>query len=194
MRWAVFLIFAVIGIVFDAGFGDVFRVEGLWNIRPSLCAVLVVFVALSAPRTLALWACFVLGLLVDLSSQHTAGGNRIVYLVGPHTLGFLAAGWMVVRGRTMVFRRRPLTIGVMTLGCVLVAQAIVLTVMVLRSGGWYPGGVIHWTDTTLGVEVLRRVLIAVYSALFAIPAGWLLVRTIPLWGFQAVSHRSPMMR
>ena len=194
MRWVVFLIFAVFGIVFDAGFGDVFRIEGLWNIRPSLTAVLVVFVALSAPRTMALWACFVLGLLIDLSSQHSADGNRIVYLVGPHTLGFFAAGWMVVRGRTMVFRRRPLTIGVMTLGCVLMAQAIVLVVLVVRSAGWYPGGVIYWTDTTLGVEVLRRILIAVYSGLFAIPAGWLLVRTIPLWGFQSVSHRTPVMR
>lgn len=194
MRWAVFLIFAVAGIVFDAGFGDVLRVDGLWSIRPSLSAVLVVFVALSAPRTMALWACFVLGLLIDLSSQHSAGGNRIVYLVGPHALGFLAAGWMVVRARTMVFRRRPLTIGVMTLGCVLTAQAIVLAVLVLRSSGWYPGGVIYWTDTTLGVEVLRRILIAVYSGLFAIPAGWVLVRTMPLWGFQAVSHRSAMMR
>ncbi len=194
MRWAVFLIFAVAGIVFDAGFGDVFRVEGLWDVRPSLSAVLVVFVALSAPRTLALWACFVLGLLIDLSSQHSVGGNRIVYLVGPHTLGFLAAGWMVVRGRTMVFRRRPLTIGVMTLGCVLLAQAIILVVLVVRSREWYPGGVIHWTDTTLGIEMLRRVLIAVYSGLFAIPAGWLLVRTIRLWGFQTVSHRTPMMR
>jgi len=194
MRWAIFLIFAVLGIVFDAGFGDVFRIDGLWSIRPSLSAVLVVFVALSAPRTLALWACFVLGLLIDLSTQHTAGGNRIVYLVGPHTLGFLAAGWMVVRGRTMVFRRRPLTIGVMTLGCVLLAQAIVLAVLVLRSAGWYPGGVIHWTDTTLGVEVFRRVLIAVYSGLFGIPAGWMLVRTIPLWGFQTGSHRMALMR
>ena len=114
--------------------------------------------------------------------------------MGPYTLGFLAAGWMVVRGRTMVFRRRPLTIGVMTLGCVLLAQAIVLAVLVLRSAGWYPGGVIHWTDTTLGVEVFRRVLIAVYSGLFGIPAGWMLVRTIPLWGFQTGSHRMALMR
>ena len=134
------------------------------------------------------------GMAIDLTSQHSVGGNRVVYLVGPHTLGFLAAGWMVVRGRTMVFRRRPLTIGVMTLGCVLIAQVIILVVLVVRSAEWYPGGVIHWTDTTLGIEVLRRTLIAVYSGLFAIPAGWLLVRTIPLWGFQAVSHRTPMMR
>jgi hypothetical protein len=194
VRWGVFLIFALIGIAIDGGFLDVLRIESLWDVRPSFCAVLAVFIALSAPRITALWGCFALGLLLDLSTPYTADGNRIVWLVGPYALGLLAGGWLVVRGRTVVFRRRALTIGVLTLGFLLVAQAMIVVLLVLRSRGWYPGGPVHWTDVSVGVEVLRRILIAMYSGLFGIPAGWLLVRTLPLWGFQTSIHRTALMR
>jgi cell shape-determining protein MreD len=194
VRWGVFAIFALLVLSIDEGLSDLLRIESLWYIRPNFCGVLAVFVALSAPRTVALWGCFVIGLLLDLSIEHTAGGNRGVYLVGPYALGMLSGGWMVVRGRTMVFRRRALTIGVMTLLFLLVAQVVILVLLVLRSRSWYPGGPILWTDTSLGVELLRRILIAVYTGLAAMPAGWLLVRTLPLWGFQTSVHRTGGMR
>ncbi len=194
MRWVVFLIFALIGVAIDGGLLDVLRIESLWDVRPSFCAVLAVFIALSAPRLTALWGCFALGLLLDLSTPYTADGNRMVWLVGPYALGLLAGGWLVVRGRTIVFRRRALTIGVMTLGCLLVAQVIIVVLLMLRSRGWYPGGPVHWTDLSLGIEVLRRILIALYSGLFGVPAGWLLVRTLPLWGMQTSVHRTAVMR
>ncbi len=194
MRWGIFAIFALLALAIDAGLSDLLRIESLWDIRPNFCGVLAVFVALSAPRTSALWGCFVIGLLLDLSIQHTIGGNRGVYLVGPYALGLLAGGGLVVRGRTMVFRRRALTIGVMTLMALLVAHAIIVVLLVLRSRSWYPGGPIHWPDTSVGVELLRRILIALYSALAAMPAGWLLVRTLPLLGFQMCVHRTPVMR
>ena len=78
MRWGVFAIFALVGIALDVGFLDVLRIESLWDVRPSFCAVLAVFVALSAPRLTALWGCLAMGLLLDLSTPYTADGNRIV--------------------------------------------------------------------------------------------------------------------
>lgn len=194
MRWGVFAIVALLVLGIDAGLSDVLRVESLWDVRPNFCGALAVFIALSAPRTAALWGCFLIGLLLDLTIEYTAGGGREVYLVGPYALGLLAGGWMVIRGRTMVFRRRALTIGVMTLLCLLVAQAIIVVLLVVRSRSWYPGGPIHWPDTSVGIELLRRILIAVYSGVAAMPAGWLLVRTLPLWGFQTTVHRTPVMR
>jgi cell shape-determining protein MreD len=194
MRWGVFAIFALAVLSIDAGLSDVLRIESLWEIRPNLCGVLAVFVALSAPRIAALWGCLVIGLLLDLSVEYTTGGNRAVFLVGPYALGLLAGGWLVLRARTMVFRRRALTIGVMTMASLLLAQAIIVFLLFLRSRSWYPGGPIHWPDTSVGIELFRRILIAVYSGLAAIPCGWLLVRTLPLWGFQTGVHRTPVMR
>lgn len=194
MRWGIFAIFALLVLSLDAGLSDVLRIESLWDIRPNLCGVLAVFVALSAPRIAALWGCFMIGLLLDLSIEYTAGGNSGVFLVGPYALGLLAGGWLVLRGRTMVFRRRALTIGVMTVVSLLLAQAIIMMLLVIRSRSWYPGGPIHWPDNAVGIELLRRVLIAVYSGVAAVPGGWLLVRTLPLWGFQTGGHRTPVMR
>lgn len=194
MRWGVFAIVALLVLAIDAGLSDVLRIESLWDVRPNFSSALAVFIALSAPRTAALWACFVIGLLLDLTIEHTAAGGRSVYLVGPYALGLLAGGWLVIRGRTMVFRRRALTIGVMTMLCLLVAQVVIVVLLVLRSRSWYPGGAIDWPGTSVGIELLRRILIALYSGVAALPAGWLLVRTLSLWGFQTAVHRTPVMR
>lgn len=189
MRWAIFGIFAALGLVFDAGMASALALETIWNIRPSLCAVLGVFIALSAPRGAALWACFVLGLLLDLSEPLTMPGDRVLHLVGPYTLGFVAGGWLIVGGRTMVFRQRPLTVGVMTVLFLLVVHAVAVMLYVVRT--WYPGGPVYWTDVSTAVAILRRILIAAYSGVVALPLGWLLLRSMPLWGFQTITHRSP---
>ncbi len=194
MRWIVFVVFALIGLVFDTGLSEVLRIEKLGQVRPSLCAVVAVFVALSAPRTAALWACLVLGLLLDLSHPLTIAYNRVAYLIGPYALGYLLGGWLVLAGRPMVFRRRPLTIGVMTVLCLLAAQLVAVSLYVIRSQTWYPGQALFWTDTTAMAELGVRLLGVVYSGLFAIPVGWLLVQTVGLWGFQTAPHRPQTIR
>jgi cell shape-determining protein MreD len=75
VRWIVFAVAALVGLVFDTGLSEVLRIEKLGHVRPSLCVVVAVFVALSAPRTAALWACLVLGLLLDLAHTWSAAGS-----------------------------------------------------------------------------------------------------------------------
>jgi rod shape-determining protein MreD len=194
VRWIVFAVAALVGLVFDTGLSEVLRIEKLGHVRPSLCVVVAVFVALSAPRTAALWACLVLGLLLDLAQPLTVAENRVVYLIGPHALGYLVGGWLVVSGRAMVFRRRPLTIGVMTVLCLLAVQLVAVSLYALRAQPWYPGQPLFWTDTTTIAELGVRLLAVIYSGLLAIPVGWLLVQTIGLWGFPAAPHRQQTIR
>jgi cell shape-determining protein MreD len=194
MRWVVFAVAAVLGLVFDTGLSEVLRIEKLGDIRPSLCAVVAVFVALSAPRTAALWACLVLGVLLDLAQPLTVAENRVVYLIGPYALGYLFGGWLVIAGRSMVFRRRPLTIGVMTVLLLLAVQIVAVTVYLVRAQSWYPGQPIVWTDVSVPAELGRRLLAALYSGVFAVPVGWLLVQSMGLWGFQTVVHRPQTIR
>lgn len=191
MRWIVFVVLAALALAFDEGIGGVLALGDTWHIQPSLCGVLAVFVALSAPRPNAVWACWILGLLLDLSNPMTTAGGRVVHLVGPYALGFAAGGQLILLGRTMVFRRRALTIGVMTFVLLLVVHAVAVMIFVIRS--WYPGDPVFWTESSLGSVLVERFLMAVYSGIFAIPAGWLLVATMPLWGFQTITYRNPSM-
>ena len=183
MRWVVFLVAAVITTVLDVSFIDGLAPDAARVIRPSLTVVLAVFLALSAPRMTALWACFCLGLLLDLSWPVTDNENRLLYLVGPYTLGYVAGAWLTVRSRPVLFRQRALTIGVVATGFVLVVHAVAVTLYLLRS--LHPSGGVIWTDGSIGRAIGAALLATVYTGLMAIPAGWLLVKSAPLWGFQS---------
>lgn len=182
MRWVVFLIAAVICVVLDVSFLDGLAPDAARLIRPSLTAVLAVFLALSAPRMTALWACFLLGLLLDLSSPVTHEG-RVLYLVGPFTLGYVAAAWLTIRTRPVLFRQRALTIGVAATVFVVVVHVVVVLLYAVRS--LHPGGGVSWTDASIARTFGVRLLAAAYTGLVAVPAGWLLVKSVPLWGFHS---------
>lgn len=183
MRWVVFLVAAVITTVLDVSFLDGLAPDAARMIRPSLTAVLAVFLALSAPRMAALWACFILGLLLDLSWPVMDPQGRLLYLVGPYTLGYVTGAWLTVRTRPVLFRQRALTIGVVATGFMAVVHAVAVVLFLLRS--LHPSGGVSWTDATMGREIGARLLATVYTGLVAVPAGWLLVKTTPLWGFHS---------
>jgi rod shape-determining protein MreD len=185
MRWGVFIVALFACLVLDAGFLNVLEIRG---VTPALIPVLAVFVAMSAPRRTALWGCFVIGLLVDLSNRMTVAPDLPFHLIGPNVLGYVAGCHLLLPLRTMVFRRNPLTIGVMTLLFLFIASLVAVAVLLVRS--WYPDTEIFWRgDSALG-ELTARFFTSLYSSLIAIPAGWIFARTAPLWGFHPSAQRS----
>jgi hypothetical protein len=161
---------------------------GIW---PSATACLAVFVSLFGSRIAVLWACFALGLLLDLCSSEPAGGESIT-VIGPHALGFVAGSILVLQLRTMVFRRRAMTLGFLTLLFALAVDVVAILIFVIR--GWFPDLAVTWAQTSAGSELLRRLLMAIYSGIVAIPLGWLLLQTLPLWAFSTHIARSAMRR
>ena len=184
MRWHVFAIFAGIAMVFETGLIDAIHVL---HVKPSVCAALATFIALSAPRYAALWSCLILGLLMDLSSDLSLGRTGTIHIIGPYTLGYVVGGLLVLQVRSTVFRRRPLAIGAMTAAFVLAMSIVAVTIYVVRS--WYPGGLVYWDGASPMVDIGRRVFMAIYSGLLGVPLGWLLVRLMPLWQFQSATIR-----
>ena len=87
----------------------------------------------------------------------------------------------VLAVRTSVFRQRALTIGLVAFGGMVLMHLIVVLVFSVRS--LYPTDVI-WSSLPFGQELARRLLIAAYTGALAIPVGWMLVRSAPLWRFQ----------
>jgi cell shape-determining protein MreD len=185
----VYIIAVFVALVFDTALSEALSIDsGGWDIRPTAMPAVAVFVALSAPRLTALWACMVLGLLVDLNNSISLeGGTDNIHLVGPFALGYVFSGYFICQLRASVFRRRALTIAVLTVAFAFMAAVVAVSCGVIRS--WLPLGMVGarvlWPSMPAGGEMLRQFFSALYSGLLAWPLGWLLGRSASLWGFQS---------
>jgi len=195
MRAATFIVFAFMTIVLETSVRRMFEFESFGNISPSFIACLVVFISLFAGRRAALWGAWALGLLVDLTSGFVQTGlNELVYVPGPYALGYPFATLVILQIRPLVFRRRLITIAVFTAVAVLAASLVALSFYVLRN--FYPeaDAVRYPVEDGAMRELSRRLGVAIYSALLALPVGWLLRATTPLWGFTATQPRAAERR
>ncbi len=179
MRWTVFSIVALLFLVLETSFRNVLRID---PISPSFMASLLVFISLFAPRHNALWCALILGILMDLSIALPQPSNVEMYIAGPYALGYVGASFMILQIRPMVFRRRLLTFAILTLVALVLIGLVTVALFTLRS--WLPWADAYYpTDPSAIRELVRRLGIAGYSALLAIPLGWLLIQSTRMWGF-----------
>jgi rod shape-determining protein MreD len=121
MRWAAYFIFAYIAIGMQIGLGEYVRVG---RARPDMILLVVIFIALHAPRDAALLGCLGIGLIKDLTTLSPLGLYAIAYSL---------VGMFTISTQELVYRAHPLTH--VTLGFVgsLLAGAVVLI------HGWIKG-------------------------------------------------------
>jgi len=177
MNWLVFLIAAWIVLGMEVGLRDAFQV-GVSSVAPSFLMVLVVFVSLWARPATLLGASAMIGVLMDLVHQVPTKDGETVVIVGPWALGCMAAGYTVLNFRGMMFRRNPITAGILAVIAGAVAAAVVVSLLRLR--GSYDriefGGA--------AVELWPRLGSALYTGVIAIPMTWVLHRLGGLMGFR----------
>jgi cell shape-determining protein MreD len=190
VRWTVFAIFGAMVLVLDVSLGQVLALRSLGGIAPSFTAVLGVFVVFFAPRESALWASWLLGLLVDLCIDLPHGGGEAGPLVGAHALGYSFGAYLVLLVRAMLYRANVVTLAVVTLGWAAAAGLVVVFISAVH--GWYPGEAARppLPDLPAGLEMLRRLGSAAYSGALALALAKPLIWTIPLWGFRAPIPRA----
>jgi len=176
VRWSVFAIAAFIVIALQVSVREAFTLRTIGSISPDLVACLAAFVALFASRPAALWACWILGLAMDLAP---AAGPTEWRIIGPHALGYVFGGYVALHLRGMVFRRRAVTTGFITF-LFLLASGLVATLLLSIRHIYLPDTPLH--GSPLG-ELWLRIKVALYSGLVGIPFGWLLQLTIMLWNF-----------
>ena len=171
-----FAIAAFIVIVAQLSLRDTLTLHSVGEIKPDFVACLAVFIALFAERFAALWACWILGLLMDLAPS---AGDMPWHLIGPNALGYVFGGYLVLQLRTMVFRRRAVTAGFVTFLFLLAAGLLATFLLMIRS--WY----IPDTPLYAGpvAEFWRCIKTALYTGVIGVPFGWLLQLTIVPWGF-----------
>jgi rod shape-determining protein MreD len=180
VRWPVFALFAYLFLVLEVSLRNVLM---LGPIGPSFVIVLVVFISLFAPRFTALWACWVLGMLVDLCTPLMHGADRVGPLLGAHALGYVFGGYVILQIRAMLFRRRAVTMAVMTVICFVAASLVVVFLYAIH--GFYPGEAPAWAEMRPVRELLLRLGVAGYSGLLALLIGPMLMWSAPLWAFRA---------
>jgi hypothetical protein len=173
MNWLVFAIFAYIVLALDLGLRILLAIPDAAGTGPSLTIILAVFIALWAPNLAGYWALLILGLLTDLIGPWK--------VVGPGALGFAAAGFLVVQLRPMVVRESLLTLAILVFAAGLFAHLVITALILLRGLPFVAGLDPGWSAAD---QLLRGFFEVVYSALMAVPVGWLLGRLRPLWAFQ----------
>jgi len=183
MRWWVFAIVAYLLLTVQVALADVLTITSQFGpVTPRFVLLLAVFVALAGPTQVVLIATMILGLLVDLTTTWPLPDGGALTLIGPHALGYLAGGYVLLQVRSMVFRQHPLTVGSMMLVGGVAVELIVVSVFTIRA--WYEP-VAGWSAPH---ELVARSLSLLYSAvigtLLAVPLCWL----TPLFGFTNVKQ------
>jgi len=144
---------------------------GPGEIGPDLAVVVAVFVAMQVRGGVEVYlACWSAGLAVDLAS---GGGPGIGTVVGPMSLTFTIAGWMVYRLRETVFRQSMITQAMLGFVFALVAHGLWVTLQAIvapRSIGWSD----YWS------VMLQMLLVALYTAVVT-PLGHKLLERISRW-------------
>ncbi len=181
MRWTVFAAFAFLACALDAGAQPLMVVHILgMDIVPNFLLLLTAFVALWAPQSSSIWAGLLLGLLTDcLVRLPATDGRTYMALLGPNALGYALAAYTVVQIRNIFKRESAIALTV----CLFLAgiMAFLLTIMIITGRGVYTEPIPGWHGLP---QLGRAALCLLYSSILALPLGWLLEKTRPLWGFE----------
>ncbi len=186
MRWTVFAFFAYVFVALDTGLQQMLMVQiGKTAFAPNFTLILMVWIASMGPTHAVRWAALVLGLLVDLLAQYPTVDGRATIVAGPYALGFVLGAALTIQLRSLVYRKHPLITGLLTAvagACAFVPAIFLLTMRRVVYAGLDSEHVILWVASD---QLVHAFLTVIYSAVIAVPTGWILNRTSGLFGFQS---------
>ncbi len=187
MNLLVFSLAAWVLFGLELGLKDTLRI-GPHAVAPSFVLPLAVFIATYAPPITARWACLLLGLLMDLTSQIDLQGGEAVTAIGPYALGYLMACQFVLAVRSMMIRKNPLTLVVLTILAGLIMQILVVALLSAREV-YDP---IIWPA---GSQLVTRFLSSLYTGVTAFICSLILIPMLGLFAFhQPYGRRTFRMR
>lgn len=188
MNWIVFTIALWFVAGLEAGFSGALQL-GSNAIVPSFLMVLLVYVSLRAREADAIIAVLVIGLLLDLLNQIPTENSEHVVVLGPHALASMVAFRAIQGLRGLMFRQSVITLASLTLIAALLIHMAVLLLLSIRAS--YDSLMLG----PIGADLVQRASSSFYTALIAIPFGWILQRLVtPLMGFRQPHQLAPVSR
>ena len=180
MNWPVFAIIAYLLLGLERGLRDALAIG---PVQPSFLFALGAFIALSAPPMHAVWGCLVLGLTLDLTGGWPMLAGAAQPLIGPYALGGVLMAQVILTLRGKLVRHHLATLAVLTFFGVVAAQLLVVVLLTIQK---MTGAPLAFEP---GTQLFVRLGSAAYTAVMAVPIGFLLVAAAPLLGFGGPGHR-----
>lgn len=188
MNWLTFAIATYLLLLLQVGLRGLFdfNITAIEGAEPNLLLILMVFIAMVAPLHTSLWAALILGLLADLEQRQAlvVAGDEPMHavLVGPWALAFIAAAYVVLQMRGVVYRNSPLAFALTVFIAGMGLYLVHIAVLSIRGLPFLPGeAVAGWSATQ---ELVGAFLNLVYSALIALLLHLPLRSSERLWRFR----------
>jgi rod shape-determining protein MreD len=151
MRWPLYFILAYFAVAIQIGIGGHFRI---WGATPNLVMIVVVFIAIHAPRDAALLGCFALGIMQDLTTAEPSRLGLFGLAYGIFALLIGGFGTPAVRGNPIIHIMLTFVCGLVTAGVVLLH-------------GWLPFA--HGIRMPLSVMIWSALYTALVSPILLVP-------------------------
>lgn len=184
MNWLVFAACALVAAALDGGFTAALA---FGPAHPAILPAVVAFVALHGPRRTALWAAFAAGSLADLVQPSLGAAEVPFHVLGPNALGYAFGTSAVLLLRSMVFRRNPLTLGLMT--AVLAVGVTLVTAAIFSARRSWSDELPPWGGEPVQPWILRQLLSDLASGAWAVPLAFALNASLERWDFFSASLR-----
>jgi len=177
MNWLVFAIVSYLFLLMQVGLTPLFGVFDAQGASPNFLLILAVFIGLSAQSKTVAWGMLTLGILANLIPGPEPTGT----ILGPVALGYLAGAFAILQLRTLVFRESVVSLSIMVF---LVGIIIQLVIVMLYTGRGLPlllnEPIPNWNAID---ELFQRFWELLYSAIAAVPLGFILIRLQRIFNF-----------
>jgi hypothetical protein len=184
MRWFIFFSFAFVLYVLQFGLRSLWQlpIGPFEDASPDLLLILGVYVAIRAPRHTVFWAMLVLGMLTDLQPVRVDTQSQVL-IIGPGALGFMLGGFVALQLRAVMFRERLTAVMALTFVVGVFVHLAIVALLTMRGLPVLPSDAIEaWSPAN---QILQRLVSLIYTVVFAIPLGWVLMRSKQFWRFES---------
>lgn len=188
MKWLMFALVAWVMVGLETGLKPALQL-GPTPIAPSFVLPLAVVVAMFASSSASLWACLLLGLMIDLTWKIPRTDFGTATMIGPYALGYLLAGQLVLTLRGIMMRRNPLSVAFLSAAAAIVANVVVVAIITLHTA--FYNDPIDWSPPQ---QLLARLISALYTGLIGLVLAPALLFVAPFMGLQTPGTRRYVKR
>lgn len=179
MNWLIFSITAYVCLLLQVGLTSLLGVPDAQGVTPNFLLIFAVYVGLMAPAKTVAWGMLAIGLMANLLPGPFKDGS----VLGPEALGYLAGAFAVLQLRTLVFRESVVSLVIMVFVVGVFIQLVTVALYTSRGLPFLLGDPVPaWSASD---QLVHRFLELLYSAVIAIPIGFVLNRLRRSFNFTA---------